>query len=323
MVKLSIIVPVYNVEKYIRSCVESIFHQELSDECFELILVNDGTKDDSFKMIEDIVANHSNIVVVEQDNQGLSVARNSGLKRAKGLYVLFLDSDDLLIEGSLTRLLDLALESLADLVIAEFIKMNDDEILPMSVKANQDVIVENKTGRDVFLNNFNPGNCYVWRTLYRKEFLSKNRLCFIPNLYFEDIPFTTECYLNAQNCIVTNSVFYIYRQRENSIVSTINMRKLIDMNKILEYLWNMKFEMQLTPDVYKQLMNVIFVTFSIAIWYISHDKMLLRNRREFVMDLKSRIPELEFTNGIKQRLVSILFKYIPCTYIRLRAALFC
>ena len=319
MIKLSIIVPIYNVEEYIRPCLESIFQQGLGDDYFELILVNDGTKDNSFKKIDDIVANHSNVIIVEQDNQGLSIARNSGLKRAKGQYVLFLDSDDLLLDSSLSQLLDLALESSADLVIADFIKLDNDEILSMSVKANQDIIVEEKSGIDVFLHNFNPQQCYVWRTLYSKEFLNKNRLCFIPNLYFEDIPFTTECYLKAKKCIVTNSVFYIYRQRDNSIVSTINMRKLIDMNKILEYLWKMKNEMKLVPNVDKQLMNVIFVTFSIAIWYISHDVMLLKNRKQFVLDLKSRVPKLEFTNGIKQRLVSILFKYIPCTYIWLRA----
>lgn len=321
MIKLSVIIPVYNVEKYIRSCVECVYRQGLDETEFEVILINDGTEDDSFQKIEDIVICHSNIAVIEQENKGLSVARNTGLLMARGQYVLFLDSDDLLIDCSLNCILDMAIGASADLVIADFMKMSDDEIGSMTIKDNREVIVENKSGIDVFLHDLNPQQCYVWRTLYKKSFLNKNNLRFIPDIYFEDIPFTTECYLKADNCIVTNFRFYIYRQRSDSIVSTINMKKLIDMNKIIEYLWVMKSDMTFTPDVGKKMMNVIFVTFSIAIWYLSHDKKLLGKRKQYVLDLKYRVPELQFTNGIKQKLVSLFFKLFPYTYIRLRSYL--
>ena len=80
---LSIIVPVYNVEKYVRSCIESIFKQELDEDRFEVIIVNDGTKDRSMEVIEDIIAAHTNITVINQENLGLSVARNNGIAAAK------------------------------------------------------------------------------------------------------------------------------------------------------------------------------------------------------------------------------------------------
>ena len=128
MLKLSIIVPVYKVEKYIRSCIESIFMQGLDDEEFEIIIINDGTPDNSMGVIEDIINQHKNIKVINQENQGLSVARNKGIVAARGEYILMSDSDDLLIYNSLKPLLEKALESKADLVVADFLEMTTEEI---------------------------------------------------------------------------------------------------------------------------------------------------------------------------------------------------
>ena len=90
MKKFSIIVPVYQVEKYIRACVESIFRQGLDDDVFEVIIVNDGSTDHSMQQIADLIGQHSNIIVLEQENQGLSMARNNGMKNANGDYIIFL-----------------------------------------------------------------------------------------------------------------------------------------------------------------------------------------------------------------------------------------
>lgn len=98
--QLSIIVPVYNVEKYIRACIESIFKQGLDEDTFEVIIVNDGTKDRSMEVIQDIIDQHKNITVINQENQGLSMARNNGMAIARGEYLLMPDSDDLLVENS-------------------------------------------------------------------------------------------------------------------------------------------------------------------------------------------------------------------------------
>ena len=111
MTDLSIIVPVYNVEKYIRPCIESVFNQGLDDNCFEVIIVNDGTTDNSMEMITDIIRQHNNVTIINQENQGLSVARNNGIAIAKGQYILMPDSDDLLIDNSLKPLLEIATET--------------------------------------------------------------------------------------------------------------------------------------------------------------------------------------------------------------------
>lgn len=317
--KLSIIVPVYNVEQYIRPCVKSIFRQGLLEDDFEVILVNDGTQDDSFGKIADIISNHDNIIVLEQSNQGLSAARNTGLLKASGQYVLFLDSDDLLVDNTLPRLLAFTKDNPVDLLIAGFIKMDNDEIDSFNSNLSTDFFTEQKTASEYFIQDFNPQQCYVWRTIYRKSFLDKNRLRFIPGVYFEDVPFTTECLLKANHCIKTTITFYIYRQRDNSIVSSINLKKILDFNTVLAKLWEMYKCFSLPIEIKKQLMNTIFVTFSISVWYVSHNHLLLSQRKEIVADFKQKIPDLHFTNGIKQKLISFFFRTTPCSYLKIRS----
>ena len=318
--KLSVIIPVYNVEQYIRSCVQSIYRQGLSEEDFEVILVNDGTKDSSFDVIEDVISNHTNIIVLEQSNQGLSVARNTGLSKASGQYILFLDSDDLLIDNTLPQLLSLTNNHLVDLLIAGFVKLNNKQIDSfVENTASVDIMTEQKSALEIFLQNFDPKQCYVWRTIYRKAFLDENNLRFIPGICFEDVPFTTECLLKAADCIKTTLTFYIYRQRENSIVSSITLKKILDLNTVLSKLWEMYEDSSRSLDIRKQLMNTIFETFSVSIWYVSHDSQLLKQREKIVSDLKQKVANLYFSNGIKQKMTSVLYRLTPCLYILLRS----
>lgn len=316
---LSYIVPVYKVEQYIRLCLDSIFQQGLDEQEFEVILVNDGTPDRSIEVVRDIIEAHQCVTVVEQTNQGLSAARNTGLENASGQYVLFLDSDDMLVPNTVVPLLDSACAHEADLIVAGFVKMTSKEIergVTPSVVDTKEVV---KTGRELFLCDLNPRECYVWRTIYRKAFLDNQHLRFMPGIYFEDVPFTTECYLKAEKCIKSYQIFYVYRQREDSIVSSVNMQKLKDLNEVMACLWKMKETIDLDTAEKKQMMNVLFSTFSITIWYLTHDKRLFAHRKEYVADWRQRVPELRFTNGIKQRLVSQFFRYAPLLYIKLRS----
>lgn len=177
MLKLSIIVPVYNVEKYIRPCFESIFKQGLDDADFEVIIVNDGTKDRSMEMIEDIISQHNNITVINQENQGLSVARNNGMDIARGDYIQFVDSDDILIENCVPYLLNKAISTKADLIVADFTRMDDCKIVLFQNQhfKQNDGNTQEKTGEELFLQDLNPHECYVWRTLYKRDFLKKNK----------------------------------------------------------------------------------------------------------------------------------------------------
>lgn len=316
---LSIIVPIYNVEDYISDCLQSILNQGLNSDDYEVILVNDGTEDKSMEKISNLLTDHPNFHVYEQSNQGLSVARNTGLRHAQGDYVLLLDSDDMLIDNSLPILLQHAMTSKCDMVVADFMKLTSDSIPRYRSITHKPVSIELISGCDYFMHHLNPRECYVWRTLYRREFLNQNSLRFIPGIYFEDIPFTIDCYLHAEKCLKIDLPLYIYRQHEGSIVSTVNMKKLKDLNQVMARLLEIK-ESQLWPVYVKQKLNDnIFATFSITIWYLTHDKTLLGRRNEYFEDLKKRKISMKFSHGMKQRMISCLFRIMPNTYIMLRS----
>ena len=316
--KLSIIVPVYNVEQYIRPCVESIFKQGLDEKAYEVILVNDGTKDTSFGVIEDIIRSHSNIIIVEQNNQGLSAARNTGMTKATGDYVLFVDSDDLLIENTLGKLTEELYKNSPDILYAGFVKMTNEEIDAGTMKPQEDFTCRETTGRKSFLEDYDASQCYAWRAFYKKAFLETNRLRFIPGIYFEDVPFTTECYLKAGKCVRTDYTFYIYRQRPGSIVSAINKKKVMDFHHVIARLWELR-KQNLTSAEARQLMDAISTTFSIEMWYVSHIPELYAEKEEIIADLKEKVPHLSFQGSLRQRLKSFLFKYAPTLCVKLHA----
>lgn len=317
-IKLSIIVPVYNVEQYIRPCVESIFKQGLEENMYEVILVNDGTKDNSFGVIDDIIKAHDNIIVEEQENQGLSAARNTGIAKAKGDYILFLDSDDLLIENTLGKLTEALSSSSPDILYAGFIKMTNEEIDAKKMKPQEECICRETTGRKGFLEDYNARECYAWRAFYKRTFLEEKHLRFIPGIYFEDVPFTTECHLVAGKCIRTDYTFYIYRQRPGSIVSAINKKKVMDFHHVIARLWELR-QKGLTPAEDHQLMDAISTTFSIEMWYVSHTPELYAERKEIIADLKKKVPGLYFNGSLKKRFKSFLFRYAPDLCVKFHA----
>lgn len=319
MKKLSFIIPVYNVEKYIRDCILSIYDQNLHDEDFEVVLVNDGTEDNSFEVIQDILTQHDNIIRVDQDNQGLSVARNTGIKNAKGEYVLFVDSDDVLVRESVGPLLLVANTSYADLVVADFLKLSDEEIRNYKIEEKDDASSVTKTGFELFLDDLDPSQNYVWRTMYRREFLLQNNLSFIPGICYEDIPFTPECYLKARVCVRVNSILYLYRMRPSSITSNMDKNKAMDLNKAIERIWELKKMKGLNKEIRRRLMDNLFSTFSFELWCISHNKNVYMYKDEIVADLMKRVPQIWFKNGYKQLIVSILFRMAPSLYLKLRS----
>lgn len=317
-VLISVIVPVYNVENYIKDCILSIYRQGLSDEDFEVILINDGTEDNSLERIMDICALHNNLFIINQDNRGLSCARNTGLLYAKGNYVLFLDSDDLLADNSVAPLLELAFSSDVDLLVADFLKLSDEEISKYKNKKEKPCGVI-KSGSQLFLEDLDPGQSYVWRTIYKRDFLSRNELRFIPGICYEDIPFTPECYLKAQVCLRVSSVLYLYRIGHSSITSNMDKKKAMDLNKVIERIWELKDMKCLSEKVRQKLLDNLFSTFSFELWCISHNRNVFVHRKEIIKDLIKRVPDIWFKNSLKQLLVSLLFRLMPGLYIKIRS----
>jgi len=318
--ELSIIVPVYQVEQYIRPCIESIFKQGLDESRFEVIIVNDGTKDRSMEVIADIIEAHKNITVLNQHNQGLSVVRNKGIAAAKGDYILMPDSDDFLIENSLKPLLEKALESQVDLVVADYLSMTDEEIEHVKTSQLQQTAFEYevKTGEELFLQDLDPYHCFVWRTLFRREFLLENKLAFVPGIYIQDVPFTHECYLKAKNCIRAFWLLNIYRKGHESATFSFNVKKAKDLCTAIAKTWELTRLGGLSAKIQTKLREDVYTSFSMLIWIIINKTEKVSDRFDIIDFLKQQAPDLSFCNGKKQKIDSYLYRSMPHLFIRLR-----
>ena len=316
---LSIIVPVYNVEKYIRTCIESIYKQGLDEDSFEVIIVNDGTPDRSMEMITDIIAAHQNIVVINQENQGLSDARNNGIKVAKGEYILMPDSDDILIENSLKPLLEKAMETKVDLVVADFLSMTDQEIDDLYNKEFKQPEPQFKkiVGEHIYLELLNPHQCFVWRTLYRREFLVTENLTSYPGIRFQDIPFTHECYLKASNCIRTNILLNIYRKWPGSATNAYKFENSRHFITAIALTWQLRQIEGLSSNLLYKIEENVYISLRSMIYDTLHGIKNKKDRYVLMNYINFQAPDLNFTHSIQQRLITMMIKKTPHFFINI------
>lgn len=316
---LSIIVPVYNVEKYIRPCFESIFKQGLNDTDFEIIIVNDGSTDHSMEMITDIINEHDNVTVINQENQGLSIARNNGIAAAKGEYILMPDSDDILIEDSLIPLLEKTLETKVDLVVADFLTMTDEEIDDFYKKEfkQPEPHFKKVVGEQIYLELLNPRQCFVWRTLYRREFLVTKDLTSYPGIRYQDIPFTHECYLKASNCIRTNILLNIYRKWPGSSTNAYKFENSRHFITAIALTWQLRQIEGLSSELQYKLEDNIYISLRSMIYDTLHGIKEKKDRYALMDYINFQAPDLNFTHSIQQRLITMMIKKIPHFFINI------
>ena len=213
---ISIIVPKYNVEKYIRTCIESILAQTYRN--IEVIIVNDGSTDQSLAVISDLICSHHNIKVINQKNQGLSVARNTGIDAATGKYIAFVDADDKIKPDFVSSLYQIADKTGADIVRGSFRDFNGNIpkgwVPDFNVPTNYGTIV---------LDQFLSSNIsfVVWSSIYRLDFINSNHIRFTPGILFEDADFTIRAYMLAKLVATSPEPNYAYRiNRPGSILTT-------------------------------------------------------------------------------------------------------
>lgn len=222
--RLSIIVPIYNVEQYIEECLDSIYNQNLNN--FEVLCIDDKGKDSSIQKVREYIKknNIKNLKIIEHSkNMGLSEARNTGINNAKGKYICFLDSDDMLEKGGINKLLKTAEEENLDIVEGKVIEVFETncniELGINSVNRNDSMIVNG----DEYFSDTVKNNMYlsiVCCRLFKRELL-KNKLYFFPGIKFEDEEFSPRAIISANRIQYLDVPFYIYRRRDSSI--TTNM----------------------------------------------------------------------------------------------------
>ena len=222
-ISLSIIMPAYNVEKYIKQSIESIINQKTKYN-YELIVINDGSNDTTNNIIESI--NDSHIVLINQDNQGLSGARNTGLNSAKGKYVFFIDSDDILEDKSIDVLMDAIIENDADISIGGFYLFYDNNNAKQYVDC-EDAVIENDQRSIIF----NPG--FAWGKIYKRELFHNVR--FPMGAWFEDTLICSVIYRECKKMVKKPNCIYGYRQNWSGISKQSKKNY-----KSLDHIWVME-----------------------------------------------------------------------------------
>lgn len=221
MIKLSIIIPVYNVEAYVGRCIESCLKQDSSPSEYELLIVNDGSQDGSMDVVRQYAQLHDNIRIVEQENAGLSAARNRGICEAIGEYVWFVDSDDFIENDVLGKLInDCYSQELDVLCFGLQLSYSNGSKEPFIItdESKGDVL---RGERFVSLVGMPPA---AWCAIYRKKFLFDNNLDFLEGVIHEDQEFTPRAYYLAQRIKYLPLVTYNYFQREGSIMTSPEKR---------------------------------------------------------------------------------------------------
>lgn len=228
--ELSIIIPVYNVEKYLHRCLESVIKSTFKD--FELIIINDGSKDASEQVVLDFKEKYSDyedkIMYIKKENSGVSETRNMGIEKAAGRYITFIDSDDYIEDDMLELMMNKMNESDFDIVAcnARLVYGNNKKDHIVSSGYNSDLYHKDKI-RETMLVQYPV----MWNKIYKTEIIKKIK--FTSGVWYEDMEYLLKLYPHINSIGVVNKPLYNYFQRENSITYTYN-DKLYDIINNME-----------------------------------------------------------------------------------------
>ena len=229
MSKVSIIVPVYNGSKVLPRCVESILNQDFTD--FELLLIDDGSKDDSFKIMSSYAEKDPRVISIHKENGGVSSTRNTGLSLAKGKYIQFVDVDDFLPFDSVKMMVREMEDNDVQMVIGDFYRMVQDKVSQKGSIHKGGIITRNSYADSMMLS---PADFYygvLWNKMYRKDILDKYNIRMDDNISFcEDMIFNLEYLLHVNNIFVVKAPVYYYVLTEGSLVEkNMNLESIIKM----------------------------------------------------------------------------------------------
>ena len=218
---VSVVIPIYNVEKYVAQCLDSIINQSYTN--LEIICVNDGSTDSSGAIVQEYARKDYRIRYFEQENQGGGVARNTGLKKARGEWVLIFDSDDYMRSFAIESLLQRALQSKSQIVIAKSEELSENgNIVPMDWALRLDLLPQ----KEIF-NYKDMGDCifgfcvgWAWDKLYNRAFIESHNLRFEPVKSSNDLLFTFSSLVQADSISVCEKVLFTHRKHSTSVESS-------------------------------------------------------------------------------------------------------
>lgn len=301
---LSIIIPVYNVEKYIEKCLSSFSHS-VSDfaNSFEIIVVNDGTKDNSMVIVDKFQGFYKNLIVVNQENKGLSAARNAGLSIASGRYIWFVDSDDFVDCIAVSKILHYIHKYQSDIFITNVRKVREDgtEIGLIGVCKNG---IQTKKGID-WLANEPHVQQMAQAYIYERSYLKKNRLFFKEGILHEDTEFQLRVLFPAEKVTYIDECFYNYLMREGSIANSYSKKKFQDIlnTVILQADFSSKID---NSTIQRKLSHVIWSNYKNLLYLV-----ISSNSYKYIWK------EIKNYNGIISDAIFIIEKYPILEYLKI------
>lgn len=300
--KITIVIPVYNVEKYLSKCLKSVVEQTYKN--IEIILINDGSTDHSLDICKKYLENDKRILLYTKQNGGLSDARNYGIERATGEYILFLDSDDFIERDTCEK-------------ISAYLKNNKEiEILcgcALKITGEKKEVIyrkstENKviSGKDYLKKQFKESEMFMatWLNIYKNSFLKEKQLKFVKGLLHEDEEFTPRAFLVAEKVLGVDLIFYNYLIRENSITTqkdkTKNAEHMVQICKNLDTLYDSIEDIELKKLLKNDLFEKYLHIFQVAKLYKRKysyliDKNFLKNK---AISKKNKMKYLLFKRSI-------------------------
>lgn len=246
-VDISIIVPIYNAEKYIKKCIDSLIKQTKKN--IEFILINDGSTDNSEEIIKKF--DDFRLHYYKNKNQGIGKSRNFGIKKAVGKYIMFLDSDDYLPYDACEKFYEHAISTNSDLVVSDYYKDKLGEIEYFNIPSFKSSSVHDN---NELILKINLGPC---NKLYSRDMLTKNKILFNEKYKYEDAPFVISCIINAKKISKIDLALYYYVIHENS-ETTVRDDRVFDILKIVDLI---RLELQsheiLTENIDKLIVSII------------------------------------------------------------------
>lgn len=214
--KISVIIPVYNAEKYLKQTIESILFQTYAN--WEMLLEVGESADKSMEIAQEYARDHENIHVIRNEKKGIGYARNSGLENAQGEYILFIDADDYLPDEKVfQRYINIAEKINSDIIVSNYARLWNGKLLP-AVSHSEFSMFDRDSEEFRFRGFFSVGTLsYVWGKLYRKSFLEQNEIIFSDYPYAEDKLFNMQCYVCGAKYAFIEQIGNIYRKNEDSV----------------------------------------------------------------------------------------------------------
>ncbi|UUX35239.1 glycosyltransferase [Fundicoccus culcitae] len=267
--KLSVIIPVYNVEDYIEKCVDSVINQSYKD--LEILLINDGSTDNSGKICDELQNKYKKVRVFHKENEGLSETRNYGIRKSKGDYIAFLDSDDYIYTDAYKNLMSVLLETKVDIVIGSLVKyIPENDIYVQKQKkffSKQGKIISGQEYLTMTIKE-NIYSAVAVKGIYKKSLINSNNIFFEKGLLHEDELWSPQILIKAKKVIDTGFIFYVHVSREGSITNkknkTKNSNDLIRIVYELEKIYNSKLNREDSRYLRNYLVNLYLYALNIG-----------------------------------------------------------